>query len=164
MKKLTAILLTLSLMLTMLCTPALAEQSNTFLEETAILGAFGMSADEWIGTAEARVALAACMPLDLYFSFGEDSEVYRTVVASMDNGSVFVARDERVLHIVCFNGARQAIVLYFPDTDKLGYSMQEVSASMNPDSLMQHYVANGIISEYHAVPGEDILDFLQNLQ
>ena len=165
MKKLTAILLTLSLMLTMLCAPALAEEEpNTFVNETVILGPMGLTADDWMATPNARAVLAGCLPFDLYFAFGEDSEVYQTVVASMDNGAVFVARDERVLHIVCFNGARQAIVFYFPDTDKLGYSMQEVSASMNPDSLMQHYVANGIISEYHAVPGEDILDFLQNLQ
>ena len=165
MKKLTAILLTLSLMLTMLCAPALAEEEpNTFVNETVILGPMGLTADDWMATPNARAVLAGCLPFDLYFAFGEDSEVYQTVVASMDNGEIFVGRDDSMLLIFCFLGDKQAIGYFFPSTGALGYSLDEISASVDPDAMMQYYVAGDILSEYYAVPGEDILDFLKGME
>ena len=165
MKKLTAILLTLSLMLTMLCTPALAEEeTNTFLEQTLFLGASDLSMEEWLASDESRAALVACLSLDYYLCYGEDSEIYRTVVGSMDQGEVFIGVADSMLQIVCFNGDRQAVAFYFPEADKLGYTLADISAEIAPAKMMEYYVAGGIMSEYYAVAHDDIVDYLMEVR
>lgn len=116
MKQLTAILLTLSLRLTMLCAPALTEdQTSLLLWGTACLSRMDKSSEEWLETENSRAALVSFAALEILSCCGQGSTLFGLVSESIEQGEVFVCLDtHQELIILCFGEEQCAYLSYAP--------------------------------------------------
>ncbi|MGN1019995.1 MAG: hypothetical protein ACI4O7_06450 [Aristaeellaceae bacterium] len=165
MKNFLAVLMAVSLLLTMCCAPVLAEEENQYFGSTVLLDGMGLSTEEWMSMGSARAALAAMIVPELLLACGEDSPIYATVLEGINLGTVFVGVDsDAALNVLYFGEEHFAYVLYVPPENAMGAALMDFDSSLDADGLMQLYVAGGLLDEYFAVPQEDIAAFLDNLQ
>ncbi len=166
MKKLTAILLTLSLMLTMLCTPALAgNETSTTLYSTAILGQTGKSGRDWMSNDTSRAALAALLTTEFLLAFGDPSPLYTAIVDGIAEDAVYVGLDgNNDLHVLYFLPEQFLYVIYSPMDDTMGVSLLGLGDQQTPASVMNALKGSGLVNRYSAVSQADILTFMFKLQ
>ena len=167
MKKLTAILLTLSLMLTMLCTPALAEEDDELyiFTDTQFVSLIEYSVDEWLDNDAARAMLVTLLGLDINTRY-KDNATFRTIIGnSMDNGEVFLALDcANQLLATYVDTDYYLCAVYDPASDEVAVGMSPIDVIGDVEAYIQSAINDGVFIEYYAVPRADISAFLTALQ
>ncbi|MGN1019996.1 MAG: hypothetical protein ACI4O7_06455 [Aristaeellaceae bacterium] len=166
MKNFLAVLMAVSLLLTMCCAPALAEEETYhFVESTALVYAMGLSADEWMSTDVSRAALAALMVPELLIAFGDPSTFYSAVLEGIEQDKVYLGVDsDGALNIFYFIPDHILYILFTPGTDSLGVSLLDFSDQLDPDEMMKTCILSGVVNEYRVVPQADIIAFMNQLE
>lgn len=163
MRTTVAVLLALSL-LTSFCLPALAEEEDRrIITITACLQDVELCAEDWIGTDRTRTALAALAVEEFRLVYGESDALCRVCAEGIDSDRVYTAMDpDGLLYVLYFGSGGYGLVTYHPLTLLLGITM-DYDAGQGMEEVLQSMVGSGRLTQYDAVPQEDIVSFLHDM-